>query len=187
MASIKTDNGPEGIRNNFEATAAHLLTYDPMAKKRSSGYKRNSTQISLLMEVSDATTKKPNIGRTGVHLCYHKNSEYRTLNQEQKDELREWRANNPNTPKSGAKKSRNEPSKKPKSFMKKQVASLVEAELKRAAKSESQESNEEQYIMSMVEASVTKTLNQQSDQISQAKPKVTLKSILQNAKNHGSS
>ena len=26
------------------------------------------------------------------------NSEYRTLNQEQKDELREWRANNP-TPK----------------------------------------------------------------------------------------
>ena len=86
------------------------------------------------MEASDATTKKPSIGKTGVHLCYHKNSEYRTLN-------REWRANNPNSPKPGSKKPRNEPSKKPKSLMKKQVASLVEAELKRAEKSEAQESN----------------------------------------------
>ena len=48
--------------------------------------------------------------------------------------------------------------------MEKQVASLVEAELKRSAKSEAQESNEEQYIMSMVEAAVTKTLNQQNEQ-----------------------
>ena len=88
MATIKTDNGPEGMRNNCEATAAHLLPYDPGAKKRSMGYKRSSTQISSIMEVSDATTKKPSIGKTGVHLCYHKNSEYRTLNQEQKNELR---------------------------------------------------------------------------------------------------
>ena len=99
MASIKADNGPEGLRNNFQATAAHFLPYDPVAKKRSSGYKRSSTQISSLMEVSDVTTKKPSNGKTGVHLCYHKTSEYRTLNQEQKDEWREWRANNPNTPK----------------------------------------------------------------------------------------
>ena len=173
MASIKTDNGPEGMRNNFEASAGHLLPYDPVAKKRSSGYKR--------------CTKKPSIAKTGVHLHCHKNSEYRTLNQEQKDELREWRANNPNTSKAGAKKSGNEASKKPKSFMKKQVASLVEAEFKRAAKSEALESNEEQYIMSMVEAAVTKTLNQPSELKSQAKPKVSLKSILTNAKNHGGS
>ena len=52
------------------------------------------------MDVSDATTKKPSIGKTGMHLCSHKNSEYKTLNQEQKDELREWRANTPNTQKS---------------------------------------------------------------------------------------
>ena len=58
--------------------------------------------------------------------------------------------------------------------MKKQVASLVEAEFKRAAKSEAQESNEEQYIMSMVEPAVTKTLNQQNVPKSQAKPKVSL-------------
>ena len=68
MASFKTDNGPEGMRNNFEATAAHLMPYDPVAKKRTSGYKRGSTQILSLMEASDATTKKPSIGKTGVHL-----------------------------------------------------------------------------------------------------------------------
>ena len=55
------------------------------------------------MEASDATTKKPSIGKTGAHLHYHKNSEYRPLNQEQEDELREWRANNPNISKAGAK------------------------------------------------------------------------------------
>ena len=45
MASSKTDNGPEGMRNNFEATAAHLLPFDAVAKKRSSGQKRGSAQI----------------------------------------------------------------------------------------------------------------------------------------------
>ena len=49
MASIKTDNGPEGMRNNFEATAAHLLPYDPVAKKRSNGQKRGSAQISSVL------------------------------------------------------------------------------------------------------------------------------------------
>ena len=63
MVSIKTDYDPEGMRNNFEVTAAHLLPYDPVAKKKPSGYKRSSTQISSLMEVSDATTKKLSIGK----------------------------------------------------------------------------------------------------------------------------
>ena len=46
MASVKTDNSLEGMRNNFEATAADLLPYDPVAKKRSGGQKRGSAQIS---------------------------------------------------------------------------------------------------------------------------------------------
>ena len=33
MASVKTDNGPHGMRNNFEQAAAHLLPYNPVAKK----------------------------------------------------------------------------------------------------------------------------------------------------------
>ena len=108
MASIKTDNGLEGMRNNFEATAAHLLPYDPVAKKRSGGQKRGSAQISSLMDPSPATTKKPSIGKTGVHLCYHKTGEHRNLTNEQKEEIKEWRANNPNTFKAGSKKAKKE-------------------------------------------------------------------------------
>ena len=74
MASIKTDNGLEGMRNDFEATVAHLLPYDPVAKKRSDGQNRGSAQISSVMDPS-ATKKKPNIGKTGVHLHYYKTGE----------------------------------------------------------------------------------------------------------------
>ena len=134
MASIKTDNGLEGMRNNFEATPAHLLPYDPVAKKRSGGQKRGSAQDSSVMDSSPITTKKPSIGKTGVHLRYYKTGEYRNLSNEQKEELKEWRANNPNTFKAGSKKAKKEAPKKPKSSMKKQVASLVEAALNKSVK-----------------------------------------------------
>ena len=57
-------------------------------------------------------------------------------------------------------KAKREMPKKPKSSMKKQVASLVEAELKKTVRFEDQDNDEEKYIMSMVQAAVTKTLNQ---------------------------
>ena len=187
MASIKTDNGPEGMRNNFEATAAHLLPYDPVAKKRSNGQKRGSAQISSVMDPTPTTTKKPSIGKTGVHLRYYKTGEYRNLTNEQKEELKEWRANNSNTFKAGSKKAKKEAPKKTKSSMKKQVASLVEAALNKSVKFDDQVNDEEKYIMSMVQAAVTKTLNQKGDQQSKEKPQVTLKSIIKHAKNNGSS
>ena len=118
MASIKTDNGLKGMRNNFEPTAAHLLPYDPVAKKRSSGQKRESAQISSAMDTSNATMKKPSIGKTGIHLHYYKTGEYRNLSREQKEELKEWRANNPNISKAGFKKAKKEMSKKPKPSIK---------------------------------------------------------------------
>ena len=34
MASMRTDDGPQGMRNDFESAAAHVLPYDPVAKKR---------------------------------------------------------------------------------------------------------------------------------------------------------
>ena len=187
MASIKTDNGLEGMRNNFEATAAHLLPYDPVAKKRSSGQKRGSTQISSVMDPSTTTTKKPSIVKTGVHLHYYKAGEYRNLTNEQKEELKEWRANSPNTFKAGSKKAKKELPKKSKSSMIKQVSSFVEAALNKSVKFEDQVNDEKKYIMSMVQAAVTKPLNQKNDQQSQEKPKVSLKSILKHAKNNGSS
>ena len=187
MASIKTDNGLEGMRNNFEATAAHLLPYDPVAKKISGGQKRGSVQISSVMDPSPATTKKPSTGKAGVHLHYYKTGEYRNLTNEQKEELKQWRANDPNTFKAGSKKARKEAPKKSKSSMKKQVASLVEAALNKSVKFDDLVNNEEKYIMSMAQAAVTKTLNKKNDQQSQDKPKVSLKSILKLAKKNGSS
>ena len=71
--------------------------------------------------------------------------------------------------------------------MKKQVASLVEAALNKSVQFDDQVNVEEKYIMSMVQATVTKTLNQKSDQQSQHKPNVSLKSTLKHAKNNGSS
>ena len=100
------------MRNNFEATAAPLLPYDPVAKKRSSGQKKGSAQISSVVDPSSATTKKPSIGKMGVHLHYYKTGEYRNLSNDQKEELKEWRANNPNTFKAGSKKAKKEAPKK---------------------------------------------------------------------------
>ena len=37
-----------------------------------------------------ATETKPSIGKTGVHLHYHKLHEYKKLTQEQHRELGEW-------------------------------------------------------------------------------------------------
>ena len=39
MASVKTDNGPHGLWNNFERAVSHLLPYDPIAKKQATGIK----------------------------------------------------------------------------------------------------------------------------------------------------
>ena len=93
MASIKTDNGLYGLRNNCERAVAHMLPYDPVAKKRAMGIKCGSALISLAEVKNRPTTtiamndSKRRIGKTGVHLCYHKHHEYRKLMQEQRREL----------------------------------------------------------------------------------------------------
>ena len=43
MASICTDDGPTGMRNDFKAAVAHILPYNPVAKKRAAaGSKRTA-------------------------------------------------------------------------------------------------------------------------------------------------
>ena len=97
------DDGANGMRSDFEKAAAHLLPYDPIARKRAAGTKRPAANISdarglhganaSAVEVSEATSKdgKASIGKTGVHLRYHMNSDYRELSTAQKRELSEWR------------------------------------------------------------------------------------------------
>ena len=133
---------------------------DPVAKKRSNGQKRGAAQSSSVMDPTPNTTKKPSIGITGVHLRYYKTGEYRNLTNKQKEELKEWRANNPNSFKAGSKKAKKEAPKKSKQSMKKQVASLVEAALNKSVKFDDQVNDEGKYIISMVQAAVTKTLEQ---------------------------
>ena len=99
MASIQTDDGTTGMQNDFEATAAHILSYDPATKKRAAaGSKRTAAQISLVevsktAKISDAT--KVSIGKTGVHRWYHTPEEYCQLTDDQKSELQEWWSNKP--------------------------------------------------------------------------------------------
>ena len=96
MASVKTDNGPNGLRNNFERAVSHLLPYNPVATKQAMGIKHGSAMISLAEAENGPITTiatnnlKPSIGKTGVHLRYHKHHEYRKLMQEQCCELSKW-------------------------------------------------------------------------------------------------
>ena len=39
MASVRTNDGVNGMRSDFEKAAAHLLPYDPVATKRTAGTK----------------------------------------------------------------------------------------------------------------------------------------------------
>ena len=97
MASIKTNQADNGMRNSFEAPATHLLPYDPVQKKRvdQAGGKRGSADIS------DATGEETNVSSfgtkkgtraSGVSPRYHTKVEYDLLNKQQKSELRDWRS-----------------------------------------------------------------------------------------------
>ena len=91
MAAVESDNSPNGKRDDFELCAAHLLPKDPVLKKRAQS-KRSSAEIS-----SSSAEQKCGIGKTGVHLRFHKPDEYDKLNAEQKRELALWRVKNPIT------------------------------------------------------------------------------------------
>jgi hypothetical protein len=186
MASVRTDNRPHGMRNNFEEAATHILPYDPVAKKRTIGLKRDAANISAVSEteeISATTGKKPSIGRTGVHLRYHKLHEYKALTSEQRDELREWRNKNPGNEKAGGTKAKAKKTLKPKTFTKKQVAAMVSKQVEEQLKKGTSETTDdgEAYLMSMVEAAVAKSVSNSEDNPSPKK--VSLKSILKHVKN----
>jgi hypothetical protein len=98
MASIKQGQTADGMRNNFEAAASHLLPYDPVQKKRvdhAGGGKRGSADISETTgeeaNVSSSFGTKKGTGSSGVSLRYHTKAEYDKLPADQKEELCEWR------------------------------------------------------------------------------------------------
>ena len=136
------------------------------------GIKHGSALISLA-EVENrpittvaANDSKPSIGKTGVHLCYHKHHEYRKLMQEQCHELSEWRQNNPDAHKPSCVKKPCVPGKQTKS---KQISMLVSqqvaAEMQKYNRSahvnntntvDKATADDEQHLMSMVQSAVAK-------------------------------
>jgi hypothetical protein len=121
MANINDDTGPNGKRGDFEAAVAYLLPKDPVVKRKQDSSKRSVGEISdTTADVSGFGTKE-GIGKTGVHLRYHKNAEYNNLTKPQQQELREWRAKDPKS--RGKPGKGDDPSKKLKTD--KQIAAAI--------------------------------------------------------------
>ncbi len=194
IASINISTDVNGLRNDFEASATHLLPYDPVQKKRAdhAGTKRGAAEISDVSgddaahvnANASAFGAKKGIGKTGVHLRYHSPADYKMLSKEQQGELREWRKN-----KKG--KGSNDPSKTRanKFDREKAIASAVEkkfaAKMKSIAQEKTTEDEAEAFIMSIVQKYNGKKV-QVSDATAKAeiaKSAPSLKSILKRAKN----
>ena len=182
MASVKMDNGPNGLQSNFERAISHLEPNDPVAKKQATGIKQGSALISLaeahdgpIMTIA-ANDSKPSIGKTGVHLCYPKHHKYKKLMHEQCRELSEWQQDSPDAQKHSHVK---KPSyaKKPRatggSVKSKQISMLVSqqvaAEMKKYNPSayvgstnivDKATADDEQHLMSMVQSAVSKHIVQ---------------------------
>jgi hypothetical protein len=85
IVSIKLDDGPGGLRTNFEHAVALLVPVDPSNKKR--GTKRAGAEAEI-----SATGVKQSFGpNTVMEICYYKNEECNKLSKEEQDELRELR------------------------------------------------------------------------------------------------
>ena len=121
-----------------------------------------------------ANDSKPSIGKTGVHLRYHKHHKYKKLTHEQCHELIEWRQNNPDAHKpSYAKKpcATGGPTKS------KQILTLVSQQVAAKMKKYNQsthvgstytadkaEADDEQHLMLMVQSAVAKHFVTQPNQ-----------------------
>jgi hypothetical protein len=89
---------------------------------------------------------KPGIGKTGVHLCYHSNADYKLLPKNQRDELHEWRKRNPKVPGGKPRADHKDKSKKPytEKAMTAAIEKGVEKELARREKAAKKAEKEEQ-------------------------------------------
>ena len=199
--ACKTDNGPNGMRNHFEQAAVHLLPYDPVAKKQATCIKRGSALISLTEAESEpiatiaANDTRPSIGKTGVHLCYHKHHEYKKLMRKQHRELGEWRQNNPDAHKSSFTKKyhgtdKSTQSKQILTLVSKQVAAEMQklnqsANVDTTLTAQKSAPNDEQYLMSVVQSAVANHFATPPTAPPNSAP-LNLKSIIKQAPNSSS-
>jgi hypothetical protein len=197
MANVRSSKGTDGMRSDFEQTVAHIIPYCPVAKKKTLGAKRGAGEISALdsdkndSNVSSFGTKSGRGSKTGVHLRYHKHSEYQKLSEDKQSELREWRY----TQGTQGGRRKEKPTKKVK-YDEKSIAAVVKqkiaAQLKAAQVSSTQEAEAKAFIASCIQkfadgnlpanvpTTPTMTATTSSAQVASAQ---ILKSILGRAKN----
>jgi hypothetical protein len=90
IANIEGDDSASGKRNQFEDSVTHLLPADPVVennKNRRSGGGGKQTVIA-------GVTIQSGKGKSGVDLRWHPMKEYKSLNDDQRDELKAWRNSN---------------------------------------------------------------------------------------------
>lgn len=128
VAAVKNDD--PGMRDSFEQTATSISPADPVARKRMNN-KRPAADIS-------ATDGLQSTGKSGVELRWHKHAEFKALNDAQRDELKSWAATRPDN-KNSSKKGKGKQaltagSIKYKKMVKRQVAAMYAAKLKKSPK-----------------------------------------------------
>jgi hypothetical protein len=163
-----------------------------VARKRIDTHGRHNLLISGVEgEVSALNmTKKPGIGKTGVHFRFYKKPEYDKLSDEQKLELKEWEENNPDAGKRGKQEKVKYKEDKKRLYSKKEIDSLLSKKVKLALGEKDNAGKEEEetsaHIMSLVEKALHKTAEQTIANASSSTataPSSVLRSILKQAKN----
>jgi hypothetical protein len=195
MANVRSSKGPGEMRGSFEQTVAHILPYDPVAKKRTAGTKRGPGEISdVTGETKDANvssfgSKSGRGPKTGVHLRYHKYSEFNELSQAEREELTEWRQTKEGKTKTGkdrAKKSVKFTEKSISAVIDKRVNAKLKAEKDTTAKQDETEALIVSCLQKMIsggEVAVPKKTVATASATKAANTKNLLKTIIGRAKN----
>ena len=83
IANIRQDDNPDGMMNNFEKAVAYLIPACPVAPNR-----KTNKSMAHIANVELKTGR----GKSGVEFRFYTDKEYRRLSEEQKLELRKYRA-----------------------------------------------------------------------------------------------
>jgi hypothetical protein len=199
MVNVRTSKGANGMRSDFEQTVTHIQPYCPVAKKKTFGAKRGAGEISSVdaevndVQVASFGTKNGRWPKTGVHLRYHKHSEYQKLSADEQTELREWRSNQGN---GEGKRTKDKPGKKFK-YDERLIAAVVykkiDAKLKAARDTSTQEADAKAFRASCIQKfangnlaapAPTKPTVAATTSSAKAASVQILKSILGRAQNH---
>ena len=199
-----TDANP-GKRNDFELAVAYILPKDPVARKRDTANKRGAGEISELTVNVSGFGDKAGIGKTGVHLRWHSNEEYKDLSQDQRKELNKWRSKQrktkPDFSANEKKRSGSPNSQKREKKAKKAMVAAIEKQVeeklneKIKASEEDQQTDDEfkSYIMGLIKSASNKTStsvassggknNGATASATSSNSPITLRSILKKVKN----